>query len=55
MLVVILFDFKEALRVSTNRAGCRSFFANYDVAAVCALPDNVSVLAEDLFAGNVVQ
>ena len=42
-LVVFFLDLKIALRVTTDWADARSFFADYNVSAIDALPDCIAV------------
>jgi hypothetical protein len=54
-LIIASFYLEVALWMVANRANLRSLLANYDVAAVGALPDAVAVAREHHFVLYVLQ
>ena len=54
-LIVPCFNLEVALRVVANWANLRSLLANYDMAAVSALPDAIAITREDQLVLYVLQ
>ena len=53
--IIFLADFKEALRVSADRADLGRFFAHDQMSAVAALPPGLLGLFENGFHFHVIQ
>ena len=53
-LVILSFYLEVRLRMVANGTYIRSLLANNDVAAVAALPDDITILREDALLADIV-
>ena len=53
LLIILFFQFKEALWVIANRTYLGSFLTHNDVATVATLPNAIAIAREDYFIFNI--